>query len=107
MWRMRGIKAMHRLRGNIMRLITTGLAVALFAMAAAPSTADTLASYTAGTNTAGGYYIELQFTTAAGTPEDHLVFNFYSDTPATTPTAAGTLYLINAFYAGSPASHRA
>ena len=96
---------MHKLIGNHMRLFSTALAVALFAIAAVPSaTADTLASYTAGLmkNNIYGYYFELQITTAPGLPEDHLVFNFYSDVPASTPTASGTLYLLNTFYGGTP-----
>jgi hypothetical protein len=52
--------------------------------------------------TSGGYFIEQTITTSAGSAFDDVVFNFYANSPATTPTATGTIYLLSEDYTGSP-----
>ena len=44
-----------------------------------------------------------QFTTPAGGPWDDLTFNFFSNLPPTTEVAAGTAFLLNVPYTGTPA----
>ncbi len=44
------------------------------------------------------------FTTPSGGPWDDITFNFFSDIPAVTPSAAGTAYLLSEAYTGTPSS---
>ena len=44
------------------------------------------------------------FTTPGGGPWNNIVFNFFSDVPATTPLAAGNAFLLTQEYLGDPAS---
>jgi hypothetical protein len=44
------------------------------------------------------------FTTPGGGPWNSISFNFYSNSPATTPAAAGTAFLLSMAYAGTPAT---
>src|SRR5579862_3066893 len=72
----------------------------------APTTfcrADVIASNRAGTlNLSVSLFVGQEFVTPAGPAEDNLVFNFYSDTSATTPAAFGTGFLLSSAYAGLP-----
>lgn len=54
---------------------------------------------TAGTRTE---FFGQSFTTPGGGPWDNITFNFYSDIPATTLSAAGTAFLLSTSYAGTP-----
>jgi hypothetical protein len=77
---------------------------ALFALvlAAVPAPAAIITEYTAGAAQVLGEFPGQSFTTPAGGPWNQITFNFFSDIPATNPSAAGTLYLFTAPYAGSP-----
>lgn len=82
------------------------LLTALFLLAASGPLAlsDTLASAIAG---AAAFsvpaFVGQDFTTAsAGGPWDNITFNFYLDVPPTTPLAAGTAFLLNQEYLGTP-----
>ena len=87
------------------RIFTKVFAVGLLAAAVASARADVVTQYTAGTlvfpNTL--YYGE-----SFKTPTDFLYynisFNFYSNAPATTPSAAGTAFLLSQPYSGTPAA---
>jgi hypothetical protein len=66
--------------------------------------AATIDSQTLGDNFFGNstnYWGE-SFTTPGGGPWSDIAFNIYSDIPATTPTAAGTAFLLSEEYAGTP-----
>jgi hypothetical protein len=43
------------------------------------------------------------FTTPGGGPFDDITFNFYADAGSTTPTAAGTAFLLSQVFLGAPA----
>ena len=47
-------------------------------------------------------YVGQQATTPSGGPWHDLTFNFFSDIPATTPSATGTLFLLSQQYLGPP-----
>ena len=81
-----------------------GCAVALIAMENPVAHADTVASNNSGSFSflGGGQYYGEAFTTAAGTNETNIVFNFYSNLPPTNPTAAGVAFLLSQQYLGSP-----
>jgi hypothetical protein len=86
-----------------MQLIKALLVTGLLCAFAAPSQAATITSYTAGTNTASTLYIGQSITTPIGDSWDNLSFNFFSDTSGgTTPSAAGTLFLLSSEYLGTP-----
>src|SRR5882757_8437152 len=59
------------------------------------------------TNTAGAFsntaFFGESFTTPGGGPFNNIAFNFFSDVPATTPTAGGTAFLLSQVYLGAPA----
>jgi len=63
--------------------------------------AGTIDSYTTG-NYQGSGIFEESFTTPAGGPWTNITFNFFSDSAGTTPTAAGTAYLLGQAYFGTP-----
>jgi hypothetical protein len=65
--------------------------------------ADIITQNTAGTTGANTFFPGQSLTTPGGGPWDHITFNFFSDVPATTPTAAGTLFLLSQEYLGTPA----
>jgi hypothetical protein len=66
--------------------------------------ADTITEYTA----ADGATISARFgqslMTPSGGPWHDLTFNFFTDVPPTTPTAAGTAFLLTQEYLGTPAA---
>jgi hypothetical protein len=49
-------------------------------------------------------FLGQSFTTPSGGPWDDVTFNFYSDLPPTTPTAAGTAFLLSKEYLGTPSN---
>ena len=66
--------------------------------------AASIASFTGGTvANAAGFYGQ-SFTTAAGSTATNITFNFYSDAASTMPFAAGTAYLLNEAYGGTPSA---
>lgn len=71
----------------------------------ATTRADIVAQDTSGpvTNISGGY-VGQSFTTVSIVPESHIVFNFFSDVPATTPYGLGTGFLLSREYTGTPAN---
>jgi hypothetical protein len=69
-----------------------------------PATAATIAEYTE----AGGFvnlFPGQSVTTGSSSlPWNNITFNWFSDVPATTPTAFGTLFLLSSEYLGTPAA---
>ena len=49
-------------------------------------------------------FLGQSFTTPSGGPWDDVTFNFYSNVPPTTPTAAGTAFLLSQEYLGTPSN---
>jgi len=49
-------------------------------------------------------YFGESFTTPSGGPWNNITFNFFSDIPAVTPSAAGTAYLLSEAFTGTPTS---
>ncbi len=49
------------------------------------------------------FYFGQSFTTTTATAENNIVFNWFSDVPATTPYALGTGFLLSSAYTGTPA----
>jgi hypothetical protein len=49
-------------------------------------------------------FLGQSFTTPSGGPWDDITFNFFSNFPATTPTAAGTAFLLSQQYLGTPSN---
>lgn len=79
-------------------------AIALLWVFAVPSQAATITSFTAGVAGASTLYIGQSVTVPAGNDWTDLSFNFFSDTSGgTTPSAAGTLFLLSSEYLGTPA----
>jgi hypothetical protein len=63
-----------------------------------------ITEFTAGTASASALFVGQSLTTPAGGPWNQLSFNFLSDTlGGTTPSGAGTLFLLTSSYAGTPA----
>jgi len=81
----------------------------VFAAAIGSASAQvTIVQVTSGTGIAGAYFGE-SFTTPAGGAWNHITFNFYAtaasgSTPASTPAAAGTAFLLTQEYLGTPAA---
>jgi hypothetical protein len=82
------------------RLFTTLFllgAIAPFALS------DTIASATAGGGTLNNSaYLGQDFITSGGGPWTNVTFNFYTGSSATNPQAAGTAFLLNQQYLGTP-----
>jgi hypothetical protein len=74
---------------------------ALSLLAPRSAQAQTLVEVTAGTAT-NTFFPGQSVTTPAGGPFNNIAFNFFSDGPATTPTAAGTLFILTQEYLGTP-----
>jgi len=73
-----------------------------------PAPAQIILQVTSGTGTAAEFFGQ-SFTTPAGGPWSGITFNFYSTpavgaTPASTPVAAGTAFLLTREYLGTPAA---
>jgi len=67
--------------------------------------AAVISEFTGGTASASPQFAGQSLTTAAGGPWNSLTFNFFSDTAGgTTPSAAGTLFLLSSAYSGTPAA---
>jgi hypothetical protein len=66
--------------------------------------ADTIAQYVAVTESLNSFVGQSVTTAAAGGPWNNIIFNWYSDRPATIPTAFGTLFLLNQEYHASSLS---
>jgi len=80
-----------------------GCALAVLALANPATRADIVASNTGGTSSdPTSIYIGQSFTTAAGSKETNITFNFFSNSPATTPSGNGVGFLLSAPYAGTP-----
>jgi hypothetical protein len=75
----------------------------LAAFLAPLGSATVIVSNTAGTLFAGPLFFGQAFTTPAGPSYSNISFNFFTDVPATTPAAAGILYLFTSAYSGTPA----
>ncbi len=77
--------------------------VLLLALASFSSVAfaDIIASNASGTGS-NTLFFGQSVTTPSGGPWNNVVFNFFSDPTATTPTAAGTVYLLTQSYTGAP-----
>lgn len=88
-----------------MRKIIGGVALAWLLVTLMPeAAADVVASSTDGTTlNATGFYGQ-SFTTTTPQPETDIIFNFYSNVPATTPAAFGTGFLLSQQYLGTPAA---
>ena len=71
-----------------------------------PATAGVIESITSGAAfTLHPSYVGQSFTTPAGGPWGNITFNFFSNaSPATTPYAIGTAYLLSQVFAGTPAT---
>jgi hypothetical protein len=82
-------------------LVAAGLALTFGA--SGPVEADILTQNTAETNSGTGI-VGQSVTTESGGPFDNITFNFYSDVPATTPTAAGHLFILTSEYLGTPSA---
>jgi hypothetical protein len=76
--------------------------VCLVAGAAGRAEAGTIVEYTAGANAAANLFTGQSVTTPAGGPFNNITFNFFSDTAATTPSAAGDLFILTQQYLGNP-----
>jgi len=79
-----------------------------FAAAVTLAPAQTILQVTSGTGSATEWFGQ-SFTTPAGGPWNHITFNFFStpasgSTPASTPAAAGTAFLLTQEYLGTPAA---
>jgi hypothetical protein len=80
-------------------------AVVLVLGAARSATATTIAINTGGAQTSNpGFFWGQDFSTAAGGPWNNLAFNFFLDAASTTPVAAGTAFILNQQYLGTPAN---
>jgi hypothetical protein len=75
--------------------------VCLVAGAAGRAEAGTIVEYTAA-NVFQNQFTGQSVTTPAGGPFDNITFNFFSDTAATTPAAAGDLFILTQQYLGLP-----
>jgi hypothetical protein len=74
-----------------------------FASATPALRASTVAENTDGTQLNGfAFYDGQSFTTTNLTPANNITFNFFSDSPATTPAAFGTGFLLSMEYLGTP-----
>jgi hypothetical protein len=83
---------------------TIALVVATFGLVPA-ARADIITENLGGIKTSGnGFYFGQSLVTPAGGPWHNLTFNFFSNVPATTPTAAGTAFLLSQEYLSTPAS---
>jgi len=84
------------------------MTVALFGALAVTAQAGPIVQYLNGTfSFAAGPTGQTEgesFTTPGGGPWNSISFNFYSDSPATTPGAVGTAYLLSMAYAGTTAA---
>jgi len=71
-------------------------------LAAGLASAAVIDSNTSGAFSNTAFFGE-SFTTPGGGPFNNIAFNFFSDVPATTPTAGGTAFLLSQVYLGTPA----
>ena len=79
-------------------------AVALLASVVGTAQADVVVQNTAGTTAvATAFYYGESFKTPSDFLYYNLTFNFYSNVPATAPSAAGTAFLLSQPYTGTPA----
>jgi hypothetical protein len=79
---------------------------AIVLLTSVPATAGVIESITSGAAFINAsFYAGQSFTTPAGGPWGNITFNFFSDaSPATTPNAIGTAYLLSQVFAGTPAA---
>ena len=80
------------------------VAVALCSVATMSAHAAVIVKDTGGTSVSSSQYVGESFTTPTDFLYYNLTFNFYSNSPATTPQAAGTAFLLSQPYAGTPAA---
>jgi hypothetical protein len=79
------------------------LALVLLGGWANPTRADIITSFTAGINSANSTnFFGQEVTTPSGGPWNNLTFNYFSDVPATTPSALGHVFLLTQAYTGTP-----
>jgi hypothetical protein len=78
-------------------------ALGIVVSTASAARADIITENLGGMATSGPLFIVGQsLVTPAGGPWNNLTFNFFSDVPPTTPTAAGTAFLLSKEYQGTP-----
>jgi hypothetical protein len=80
------------------------LAALALALTTAPAHAATITQNIGGTGIAADFFRGQSLMTPSGGPWDDLTFNFFSDAPPTTPTAAGTAFLLTQEYLDTPAN---
>jgi hypothetical protein len=85
------------------RLMALGLTTSFLAVQGTAS-ADVIVQNTGGTAGSATEFFGESFTTPVGGPWTGIAFNFYSDIPATIPTAAGTAFLLSQQYLGTPSA---
>lgn len=81
-----------------------GLSLALGLVAATNASALVVAENTSTTNVGQAQFYGQSFTVVGGGSFTNIVANFFSDSPATTPLAAGTGFLLSTEYTGTPGS---
>lgn len=69
---------------------------------AAHARADTIVANTGANGTIGPISPGVSFTTPSGPSFNNITFNWFSNFPATTPSAFGTLFILSQVYAGLP-----
>ncbi len=74
------------------------------ALAVTPARGVDLASYTGGTTLNGSVVPGQSFTVTGAGSFTNISFNFFSNTPATTPFALGTAFLLSSYYSGTAAA---
>jgi hypothetical protein len=85
------------------RLGPVVLALVLLGGWANPTRADIITSFTAGTDYAAtSFYLGQEVATPSGGPWNNLTFNWFSNVPATTPSASGHVFLLTQAYTGTP-----
>jgi hypothetical protein len=84
------------------RLGPVVLPLVLLGSWANPTRADIITSFTAGTANASSNFIGQEVTTPSGGPWNNLTFNYFSNVPATTPSASGHVFLLTQTYTGTP-----
>ena len=83
------------------RLFGTLAAMFLIASTTPSVSAEIILQNTGGTAGTLTEFFGSSFTTPTGGPFDNITFNFYANIPATTPSAAGTAFLLTKEYLGS------
>ena len=78
--------------------------VAVLSLGKQAAQADPIVTFTGGVTVSIGGTPGVSFATPAGPAHTNITFNFFSNVPATTPTAGGTLFILTQAYTGTPAA---